>query len=153
MGRAHSVTVALTCDGLDGETEVFAPARWTAQALVAEARERRVPVTFSVLTERKDGAPEALRVLEQGCSARRRLRGNRGSAAAPGGLPLSGGGAGGPGDLPVGPEEGVRYRDIVVAARTMEGYGALLEPVFGRYGIPLFYGRREEILDKPFSPC
>lgn len=46
-------------------------------------------------------------------------------------------------------EEGVRYRDIVVAARTMEGYGALLEPVFGRYGIPLFYGRREEILDKP----
>lgn len=34
MGRAHSVTVALTCDGLDGETEVFAPARWTAQALV-----------------------------------------------------------------------------------------------------------------------
>lgn len=33
-------------------------------------------------------------------------------------------------------EEGVRYRDIVVAARTMEGYGALLEPVFGRYGHP-----------------
>lgn len=150
MGRAHSVTVALTCDGLDGETEVFAPARWTAQALVAEARERRVPVTFSVLTERKDGAPEALRVLEQG------LFGAAPACGETEGVRLL------RADSPYQEveqaaqeicrlvrEEGVRYRDIVVAARTMEGYGALLEPVFGRYGIPLFYGRREEILDKP----
>lgn len=31
----------------------------------------------------------------------------------------------------------------------MEDYAGLLEPVFGRYGIPLFYSHRESILEKP----
>lgn len=107
-----------------------------------------MPVTFSVLTERKDGAPEALRVWNRGCSARRRA-GKPRECGAPGDSPYQEVEQAAQEICRLVREEGVRYRDIVVAARTMEGYGALLEPVFGRYGIPLFYGRREEILDKP----
>ena len=153
MRRASSVTVALTCDGLDKDgAEVFAPARWTAQALLADARDNRVPVTFEVLTERKDGAPEALCVLERGLMEERV---EPVSGVEPAvhllrtGSPYEEVEQAAQEICRLVRKEGVFYRDIVVAARTMEGYGESLEPVFARYDIPLFYGRREEILEKP----
>ena len=45
--------------------------------------------------------------------------------------------------------QGVRWRDIGVAARNMEVYGPLLEAVFRRDGIPAYISRRSDILEKP----
>lgn len=150
--RANSVTVALTCDGLEGNAEVFAPARWTAQALLADARNVRMLVTFETLTGRRDGAPEGLCVLEQNLFAEQ----SEPVSSDSGSVRLLQADSSYQEVEQVAreicrlvQEEPLRYRDIVVAARTMETYGEILEPVFGRYGIPLFYGRRENILDKP----
>jgi len=45
--------------------------------------------------------------------------------------------------------EGVRYRDIAVAARNMDVYGPLLEMVFRRDQIPAYISRRSDISEKP----
>lgn len=45
--------------------------------------------------------------------------------------------------------QGYRYRDMAVACRRMEDYGALLESVFRREGIPAYISRRSDILEKP----
>ena len=46
-------------------------------------------------------------------------------------------------------QQGVRWRDMGVAARNMEVYGPLLEAVFRRDDIPAYISRRSDILDKP----
>lgn len=153
MSQAHSVTAALTCDGLapDGEA-VFAPARWTAQALLADAKAHRVTADFAVLTGRKDEAPEALQALERGLFAEQPEPVSKACAGVQlmrAASPYQEAEETAREICRLVREDGVRYREIVVAARTMEGYGDILEPVFARYDIPLFYGRREEILDKP----
>ena len=45
--------------------------------------------------------------------------------------------------------QGVRWRDMGVAARNMDVYGPLLEAVFRRDDIPAYISRRSDILDKP----
>ena len=61
MSKAHSVTVALTCDTLDNHSlEVFAPARRTALILQADAKACHTLMTFEILTGRKDDAPPSL---------------------------------------------------------------------------------------------
>ena len=45
--------------------------------------------------------------------------------------------------------QGVRWRDMGVAARNMEVYAPLLEAVFRRDDIPAYISRRSDILDKP----
>jgi len=42
-----------------------------------------------------------------------------------------------------------RYRDIKVAARKMDDYENTIKSVFERYGIPLYYNQRSEILEQP----
>lgn len=153
MTKAHSVTVALTCDRLDQDSlELFAPARRTALTLWEDAKRCHTPVEFEILTGRKDGAPPALAALEEQlfqsftpladmepegvCLTQAESLYQEVEQAAQTICRLV-------------REEGLRYRDIVVAGRTMEDYAGLLEPVFGRYGIPLFYSHRESILEKP----
>ncbi len=48
-------------------------------------------------------------------------------------------------------EEGLRYRDITVTARSLSGYEMTVETVFRRYGIPLYSARRSDILQQPLS--
>lgn len=45
--------------------------------------------------------------------------------------------------------QGVRCRDITVAARNMEDYESVIETVFERYEIPAYLSRRSDILEKP----
>ena len=45
--------------------------------------------------------------------------------------------------------QGVRYRDIGVACRRMEDYGALIREVFRRCEIPAYVSVRSDILEKP----
>ncbi|MFR6380569.1 MAG: hypothetical protein ACLUNZ_13080 [Evtepia sp.] len=45
-----------------------------------------------------------------------------------------------------------RYRDIAVAARSMDGYWEQLEDSFAQYNIPLFQADKTDILQSPSSP-
>ncbi|WP_458862218.1 PD-(D/E)XK nuclease family protein [Acidaminobacterium chupaoyuni] len=46
-------------------------------------------------------------------------------------------------------EEGLRYREIVLAAGNIDEYGPLLEQAFARYEAPLFLAQKSDILAKP----
>ena len=151
LGKCNSFTVALTCDGLEGEA-VFDPARRTARQLLR-------------LAEAAGTAAEVeVRPLPEGCRAPA-LAHLEGQLFAPRPAPFEG-------DAEVvslytaySPwaeaertaaeilrlvrEEGYRFRDIAVCARSMEGYGSLIETVFARYGIPVFLSRMSDILQKP----
>ena len=43
-------------------------------------------------------------------------------------------------------EQGYRYRDVTVTARNLESYADALQTVFARFGIPLYYAHRRDIL-------
>ncbi len=45
-------------------------------------------------------------------------------------------------------EEKLRYRDIAVAVRDLEGYGADISAAFGKYGVPYFIDKRDPISQK-----
>ena len=46
-------------------------------------------------------------------------------------------------------EQGYRYREITVTARDLDSYAGAIENVFARYGIPLYYAHRSDILKSP----
>lgn len=46
-------------------------------------------------------------------------------------------------------EEGLRYRDFVVAARDMAGYEAPLAMAMERYGVPCFLAEKPDLLSRP----
>ena len=46
-------------------------------------------------------------------------------------------------------ERGYRYREITVTARSLDSYAGAVESVFARYGIPLYYAHRSDILKSP----
>lgn len=46
-------------------------------------------------------------------------------------------------------QQGVRWRDMAVAARNMEVYGPLLEAVFRRDDVPAYISRRSDVLHQP----
>ena len=46
-------------------------------------------------------------------------------------------------------QNGVRWREMAVAARNMEVYGPLLEAVFRRDDVPAYISRRSDILEQP----
>ena len=155
LARADSVTVALTCDHLEedeGGAGIFSPARRTAGQLLRLARERGIPREIVVRTGQAGPKAPALAHLER-------------ELFAPSPAPWTGEGdaltlftAHSPYSevewtaaeiLRLVREEGCRFRDIAVCARSMEGYGSLIETVFARYGIPVFLSRMSDILQKP----
>jgi len=46
-------------------------------------------------------------------------------------------------------DRGVRFRDIAVVTRNLEGYEGLIRAIFGEYGIPYFIDRKKDIDDHP----
>lgn len=152
LRQAASLTVALTCDGLEGDEEgVFAPARCTARRLLALAREEHIPQEAEIRTERGKRA-KALAALEG------RLCGAEsgpwtGDCAALGlyeaASPYSEVEWAAAQILRLVREEGYRFRDIAVAVRGLESYGELIETVFPRYGVPVFLSRMSDVLQKP----
>ena len=155
LARADSVTVALTCDHLEedeGGAGIFSPARRTARQLLRLAKERGISQEIAVRTGQAGPKAPALAHLER-------------ELFAPSPAPWTGEGdaltlftANSPYSevewtaseiLRLVREEGYRFRDIAVCARSMEGYGSLIETVFARYGIPVFLSRMSDILQKP----
>ncbi|MFR1050993.1 MAG: PD-(D/E)XK nuclease family protein [Lachnospirales bacterium] len=151
--QAGSVTVALTCDGLDGgDEDVFAPARRTARQLLALARRCGTAAEARVLTRRTGCGREALERVEAHLF-------DPVLPAFPGrpeGLELYR--ASGPYAevertaaelVRLAREEGYRWRELAVTARSMETYGPLIDLIFPRYGVPVFLARMDDVLQKP----
>ncbi|HZJ83297.1 MAG TPA: helicase-exonuclease AddAB subunit AddB, partial [Clostridia bacterium] len=46
-------------------------------------------------------------------------------------------------------EKGIRYRDIAVVTRNLEGYDRLISAIFPQYGIPFFIDKKKEIESHP----
>ena len=150
--QAASVTVALTCDRLEGgEEDIFAPARRTAHKLLALAKKAGTAAEAEVRTE-KTPAAEGIAQVE------RRL-------FDPAPTPVHGVPAGVELYRGTSPwseveraaaelgrlcrEEGYRWRELAVTARSMETYGPLISLIFPRYGVPVFLAKMDDVLQKP----
>lgn len=154
MEGAESVTVALTCDHLTEDEDglgIFSPARKTAAYLTRLAKGVGRPVAVETVSRTESDKAPALTYLEANLFA-----------GSP--VPWEGEGAvfcAVPAEprrevewvcgeiLRLVREEGYRFRDVAVTARTMEGYEALLEDVCPRFGVPVFLARTQDILEKP----
>ncbi|NCB50720.1 MAG: ATP-dependent nuclease subunit B [Clostridia bacterium] len=148
MPRGAHLTVCLTCDGLDGGSEVFELSRRTARALVREAKDHGVPSRVTVLdgdfstateffaeklftyTEEKfDGAGAISLFSAETVTAECEFAAARAISLVRDG--------------------GCRWRDIAVAVRGFEDYRTSLAAAFSYYGVPLFTARKSDILAKP----
>lgn len=149
MTRGADLTVCLTCDALDGGSEVFELSRRTARVLLRRAGARGLPsrVTamdsgtagatdffaerlFTYTAEKYAGVGDAVTLwraetvtAECELAAARAIRLVR--------------------------DGGCRWRDIAVTARSFEEYRPALEAAFAYYGVPLFTARKSDILAKP----
>ena len=152
LRQGESLTVALTCGRLDEDEEIFEPARRTASWLLRIARQERIPFETEYLPGFPDSRTEPLAHLEKTLFA------PEGAKPVPcqGGVELFR--ASGPrGEvewaasriLHLVREEGLRFREIGVAARDYAAYRDLVESVFARYGVPVFSSAMSDILEKP----
>lgn len=148
----NSLTVALTCDSLDGdEDDIFSPARKTAHMLLKAAKQAGVKSRVEVL-DHFGGRAGALLHLEE-------------NLFAPCVQPWEGEcpeiavfAADDPRSeveyaaaviLEQVKKPGWRMRDFAVAARNFDAYADHVESVFGLYGIPVFLSTVTDILEKP----
>ena len=154
LEQAHTVTVALTCDRLEeseGGTGIFSPARRTAARLLGLAREAGISQEIEIRTGPARRSP-ALAHLEEALFASEPVpwRGQpEGISLFTAHTPYSEVEYTAAQILRLVREEGYRFRDISVALADPEGYGELVETVFPRYGIPVFYTRMTDVLSKP----
>ena len=152
LTQTEHLTVTLTCGPLDGEDEIFLPARRTASALLRLARRAGIPCEVENLVADSPGKAAPLIHLERALFAPELCE----PAACGGAVELFEGStpraevewtAGR--ILSLVREEGYRFREIGVAARSYGAYRDLVESVFGRYGIPVFSSAMADILEKP----
>ncbi len=152
LKQAHSVTVALTCDSLNGgEEDVFAPARRTAHKLLSLARSVGVACEAETRLTMPDGGAQGIVQTE----AHLFDHPIQPLLGVPEGISLC---------RCASPyeevercaalfcrllREGCRCRDLAVTARSMETYGPLIDLIFPRYGLPVFLSRMDDVLQKP----
>lgn len=150
LRRGESVTVTLPCDGLESETSLFSPGRETAQRLYRMAQEagktakvlqttyaRELPKELTYLEENLyqyqapvfEAPAEAITLV----SGQSRLEECRHCAAV----------------LKQAAMDGVRFRDMMVAAGDTGIYGPMLEAVCRDSGVPLYTGRKTSITAHP----
>ncbi len=152
LEMGNDMTVALTCDELDGDdSDIFSTARHTAHLLMKIAGKAGVQVEVETLRE-VGGRVPALLHLEQNLFNQQpaqwenecpeisvfsadNLRSEVEYAASV--------------ILKCVRENGWRYRDFVVSARNFKNYSDQIENVFALYGIPVFLSTVTDILEKP----
>lgn len=153
VGQANSVTVALTCDGMAGDEEdVFGPARRTARRLLELAKRMGVESEVRVRSEKGAAVARGITRVEEhlfeavlpvfeetpeGVELYRAMSPYLEVERAAAELAR------------LVREEGYRYRDLAVTARSMEVYGSLITLIFPRYGLPVFLGGMDDVLQKP----
>lgn len=153
VGQANSVTVALTCGGMAGDEEdVFGPARRTARRLLELAKRMGVESEVRVRSEKGAAVARGIARVEEhlfeavlpvfeetpeGVELYRAMSPYSEVERAAAELAR------------LVREEGYRYRDLAVTARSMEVYGPLITLIFPRYGLPVFLGGVDDVLQKP----
>lgn len=152
LEQGNTLTVALTCDDLNGEDDdVFAPARRTAHTLLCVAKETGVQTQVVVKNER-GGRADALLHLEENLFARpgKAWEGDCPEVAVfAADSPHAEVEYAAAAILAAVREKGWRFRDIAVAARDFKAYAEHVEHVFALYGIPVFLSTVTDILEKP----
>lgn len=143
------VTVCLTLDALTDGNEIFGTARHTARVLLDMADDCGVPTTVETCPARAADTP--LRVLEQQLFSYTSAHFDDPAQtitvhtaddltaecawAASRALQLV--------------QSGCRWRDIAIAARGFSDYAPALERMCAYYGVPLYFARRTDLLQKP----
>lgn len=150
MRRSKHISVCLTCDSIDGDSEHFEPARAAARALLRLAAERGIESEISAAPQPSQ-KPLPLRFFEDrlysytnevcdnagDCIALMRCDSVRAECELAASRALS-----------LVRLHGCRWRDIAVAVRGFDEYSPALSEAFALYGVPLFTARREQILQK-----
>lgn len=151
MAKSAGLTVALTLDNeCDDSSDIFGPAKRTAAYLCRLAESAGVDVAREALpyaSKRRAG----LTHLEQNLFAAvpEFYEGESGVAVINAPDPRAEAEWIAAEILRLVREENYRFRDIAVCARGFESYGDLVESVFGRYDVPLFFSASTDILQKP----
>lgn len=155
LEQGVGVTVTLTCDQLEedeGGVGVFSPARRTGQRLLRLGKERATPCEVEHLISAAPARPPALEKVERELFAR------EGAPFLGDTDPVVRFSAQSPRSevewaaaqiLDLVRDQGLRFRDIGVVARTFDGYGHLIASIFPRYGVPVFCSQMSDILEKP----
>ena len=151
LRQSPSVTAALGCDGLElAGDAVFAPTRRTALALTALARDSGVGMEYRVLEESRPDSELAFLgrelfsnagvtwedTVDQVYMCKEKTPYSEAERVAEEILSLV-------------RDRDLRFRDITVAVRDLTEWQDRMEAVFGRYGIPIFLSRKDDILQKP----
>lgn len=148
----NSLTVALTCDGLDGdEDDIFSTARKTAHMLLKVAKQAGAQSKVEVL-DRRGGRAEALLHLEENLfasSAKKWEEECPEIAVFAADDPRSEVEYAAAAILEQVKKPGWRMRDFAVVARNFAAYSDHVESVFNLYGIPVFISTVTDILEKP----
>lgn len=151
LQKGVRLTVCLTVDELDGNSELFSLSRLAARRLLAEARALGQEIEITRLEQREGKAP-ALRFFSEEMFSYGAARFEGGGEALRLVLAESVTAeceAAAAEVLALVRDGGCRWRDIAIAVRGFEDYRATLESVFRHYGVPLFTARRDELLSKP----
>ena len=143
--------VCLSCDSLDGGSEVFALGRITASALLRFAADSGIESRSVRWTGESSKRRPLADFAENMFSYRAADRSDAGGCigiiraadinaecefAASEALRLV-------------RDTGCRWRDIAVCAKDFDDYRLLLESAFSRYGVPIYTARKTDMLSKP----
>lgn len=151
MKKGVELTVCLTVDALDGENEIYALSRRSAGALLAAAHElgqetkiekcalnggKNEALSFfadNMFTWSEPSGLDALGAVSLYCAESMNAECELAAARA----------------IELVRDGGCRWRDIAVAVRGFDDYRALLESVFGHYGVPLFISKKSDLMQRP----
>ncbi len=149
LDRGAELTVCLTCDRLDGDSEVYELSRRTARALLRAAEDAGAERRVEALSDPERPGPldafaahmfdySSPAVDAEGAVSLYRADTVTSECELAAALCLS-----------IVRPGVARWRDIAVAVRGFEDYRGALEWAFGYYGVPLFSARKADILAKP----
>ena len=150
LDKGNPLTVCLTCDVNAPENEVFAIPLSTARILKRVAEERNIPVTERQMETENAETPLNLfgdlmftygsgrtmpEQTEISLYAGDSIAAECEFAAAK--------------TLELVRETGCRWREIAIAVRGFSEYETILDSTFRKYGIPLYFTQKTDVLSKP----
>lgn len=150
MDAGCDLTVCLTCDPAEAKNEVFAIPLATVRLLRREAEDRGIPCKTEHRTSETPDAPLTFYgdrlftyARQDPMDAQGRVRLFAGDTVADE-CELAAAAC-----LALVRETGCRWRDISIAVRGFDGYEAMLDSTFRKYGVPLYLTKKSGLLEKP----
>lgn len=151
--KGLDIDISLTCDGIDGDDSLFSLPRKTARHLLDIAAERHVPSEIVNLAVRCEDKSDEMAFVEKELFSYENevLAGEKSenikifkcetvareceNAAAE--------------VLRLVRDGGYRYKNIAVVSRNWESYESMADSIFEKYGVPVMFARKSDILRKP----